>query len=179
MNILDYLWQFDSAILLWIQSLRQEWMNPFWKGVTFLGDAGWFWIVLALLLLCFRGTRKAGMAAFLALAVGALITNMILKPMFVRTRPYEVIDGLILLVEKQRDYSFPSGHSCASFAAATALWGRLSHRTGIILWVLAGLIAFSRLYVGVHYPSDVLGGIAIGVFAGCLAHRFKPLSSPA
>ena len=88
-----------------------------------------------------------------------------------------MIDGLILLVEKQKDFSFPSGHSCASFAAATALLGHLPLRIGIGLVILALLVALSRLYVGVHYPSDVLGGILVGIGAGCLAGRVvKPAS---
>ena len=154
MDFPDYLWQLDSSILLWFQSLRQDWMTPFWKFITSLGNAGWFWIALALFLLCFGSTRRAGASALLALA-------------------------LILLVEKQKDFSFPSGHSCASFAAAMALSRHLPRRAFICLLSLAALIAVSRLYVGVHYPSDVLGGILIGVFAGRLAGRIvPPLSAP-
>ena len=108
---MEWWWQLDSQILMWIQSMRQEWITPFWKAVTFLGNGGWFWIVLALGLICFCRTRKAGIAMMLALMIGALITNIICKPVFARTRPYEVIDGLMLLVKKQMDYSFPSGHS--------------------------------------------------------------------
>ena len=162
---MEFLWQIDSSILLWIQYFRQEWMTPFWKGITFLGDYGWFWIVLALAFLCFRQTRKTGAAVFLALLIGALITNVVFKPLFARTRPYEVIDGLVLLVGRQKDYSFPSGHSCAAFAGAAVCYRLLPRRYGIGFMVLAGLLAFSRLYVGVHYPSDVLGGIIIGLLA--------------
>ncbi|MCI9282874.1 MAG: phosphatase PAP2 family protein [Lachnospiraceae bacterium] len=179
MDFFTYLWQLDSSLLLWFQSIRQEWMTPFWKFVTSLGDAGWFWIALALFLLCFRSTRRAGLAAFIALAIGALITNVIFKPSFARIRPYEVIDSLILLVEKQKDFSFPSGHSCASFAAVVALRKHLPRRIVLGLLILATLIAISRLYVGVHYPSDVLGGILIGTFAGWIAGKIiRPLSSP-
>ena len=166
---MEFLWQIDSSILLWIQYFRQEWMTPFWKGITFLGDYGWFWIVLALAFLCFRQTRKTGAAVFLALLIGALITNVVFKPLFARTRPYEVIDGLVLLVGRQKDYSFPSGHSCAAFAGAAVCYRLLPRRYGIGFMVLAGLLAFSRLYVGVHYPSDVLGGIMIGLFAAWTA----------
>ena len=95
---MEFLWQIDSCILLWIQSLRQDWMTPFWKGITFLGDYGWLWIVLGLLFLCFQKTRKPGAAILLALVIGALITNVIFKPLFARTRPYEVIEELVLLV---------------------------------------------------------------------------------
>ncbi len=166
---MELLWQIDKNILLWIQSLRQEWMTPFWKGITFLGDYGWFWIVLALGLLCFQKTRKTGAVTLLALLIGSLATNIICKPLFARIRPYEVIEGLVLLVPKQMDYSFPSGHSCAAFAGAAVCMRMLPRRYGGGLLILAGLLAFSRLYVGVHYPSDVLGGILIGMSAGWTA----------
>lgn len=168
---MEWLWQLDSSILMWIQSLRQAWMTPFWKAVTFLGNGGWFWIALALVLLCFCKTRKAAIAMLTAMVIGALITNVICKPAFARIRPYEVMEGLVLLVKRQIDYSFPSGHSCASFAAAIAGRKLLPRRWGVGLMILAGLIAFSRLYVGVHYPSDVLGGIVIGIFSGWAACR--------
>ena len=83
----------------------------------------------------------------------------------------EVIDGLVLLVDKQSDYSFPSGHSCAAFAAATVCWKMLPRPYGGSILLLAALMAFSRLYVGVHYPSDVLGGILIGTAAGFAAMK--------
>lgn len=170
---MEFLWQLDSRILLWIQSLRQDWMTPFWKGITFLGDYGWFWIVLALAFLCFRQTRKTGVAVLLALLTGALITNVVLKPLFARTRPYEVIEGLVLLVHRQKDYSFPSGHSCAAFAGAAVCYRRLPRPYGTGLLILAGLLAFSRLYVGVHYPSDVLGGIMTGLLAAWTALKIS------
>ena len=84
---MDVFTLFDQNFLLWIQSLRQDWMTPFWKAVTFLGNAGWFWILLALLLLFWKQTRKTGMAALLALMVGALITNVWIKPAVARPRP--------------------------------------------------------------------------------------------
>ena len=114
----------------------------------------------------------------LALLIGALITNIICKPAFARIRPYEVMDGLVLFIGKQTDYSFPSGHACASFAAAFAGWKQLPRRFGGSMLVLAGLLAFSRLYVGVPYPSDVLGGILIGLFSGWLACKLLPPLSP-
>lgn len=175
MKLFSNLLQLDGNILLWIQEyIRQDWMTPFWKFITFLGDAGWFWIVLSILLLIPKKTRKAGVTALLALGIGALITNVALKNLVARTRPYEVIDGLALLVGKQSDFSFPSGHSCASFAAAMAYYkmsSQQSKKYGVAALVLAGFIAFSRLYVGVHYPTDVIAGIVIGLFSGWMAYK--------
>lgn len=159
--------QIDESILLFIQEyMRQDWMDWFWKTVTHLGDGGIIWIVLALILLIPKQTRSAGAAALLAMGIGALITNVAIKNIVARIRPYDTITELILLIERQHDFSFPSGHTCASFAAACALYRTLPRKCGIACIVLAVLISLSRLYVGVHYPTDVLGGAAVGIFAG-------------
>lgn len=167
---MEFFLNFESSILLFIQEyIRQDWMNPFWTFITSLGDSGWFWLALSALLMIPRKTRKIGFTALLAVAIGALFTNVILKNLVARTRPYEVINGLHILIEKQHDFSFPSGHTCASFAAALVYYRLCPRKWGIAAVVLASLIAFSRLYVGVHYPSDVLVGVVIGAFAAWLA----------
>ena len=108
--MVDALLKMDGEILLFIQDhIRQEWMDWFWKAVTHLGDGGVFWILLGIILLFSKKTRPAGVAALLALLVGALITNVCLKNFVARIRPYEVVEGLRLMIERQRDYSFPSG----------------------------------------------------------------------
>ena len=161
--------QWDGQALLFIQEhIRQVWMDGFWKTITHLGDAGWFWIILGIVLLIPKKTRKAGIAALAALAIGALITNVALKNIIARIRPYEVVEGLVPLISKPTDYSFPSGHTCASFACALVLYRILPKKYGVPAVILASLIAFSRLYVGVHYPTDVLGGMFVGIFSSCL-----------
>lgn len=170
MTFLTNLIMLDGNILLWLQEhFRQDWMTPFWTFVTSLGNAGWFWIAVSVMLLIPKRTRYVGIAALLSLLIGALITNVALKNVVARTRPYEVIDGLKLLVKAQSDFSFPSGHSCASFAAAVVYFKMLPRKYGIPAVVLAALIAFSRLYVGVHYPSDVIAGTLIGILAAVLS----------
>ena len=99
----------------------------------------------------------------LALLGSLIINNLILKNLIARIRPYEIINGLVPLIEKPTDYSFPSGHTGSSFAAACILYRKLPKRFGIPALILAILIGFSRLYLGVHYPSDVLCGIISGV----------------
>lgn len=169
---MHYLLQLDGNILIYIQDyIRHDWMTPFWKLVTLLGNGGWFWLVSAMLLLIPKKTRGIGIAALLALIIGALITNVTLKNLVARTRPYEVVDGLKLLIARPRDYSFPSGHACASFAAAMVYYRMAPKRWGVPAVILAALISFSRLYVGVHYPSDVLAGALIGIFAAWAAMR--------
>ncbi len=166
---MDALAQLDRGLLMWIQSIRQEWMTPFWKAVTALGNAGWFWILLAIVLILVKKTQKTGVTVLLALIIGALVTNIIIKPSVARIRPYEIIEGLERLIRAQKDFSFPSGHSCAAFAAAFVCWNMMPKRYGALFVILAVLIAGSRLYLGVHYPSDVLGGILIGIAAGWAA----------
>ena len=160
----------DISILLYIQEhIRKEWMNGFWKAITFLGEGGWFWILLAVILLLMKKTRKVGAAAAIALAIGALITNVWLKNMVARVRPYDTYSALILLASKPKDWSFPSGHTCASFASAFVYFRLLPKKYGIPAIILACMIAFSRLYLGVHYPTDVLAGLLVGLLASVLA----------
>ncbi len=167
---MEQLLQLDSNLLLLIQEyLRSDVMTPFWKFITFLGDMGWFWITLSVVLLIPKKTRRLGITCLISLAIGTLITNVALKNIVARTRPYEVVSGLQLLIDKQPDFSFPSGHSCASFAVAMVLYRFSPKMWGVLAVVLASLIAFSRLYVGVHYPSDVVVGILIGMFASWVA----------
>lgn len=169
---MDWIFQIDSSILLWIQeNVRSPYLTPVVKGITHLGDLAAVWILLALVLLCFRSTRKAGAAVAAALVLALIFNNLILKNLVDRIRPYELIDGLQVLIKKPSDASFPSGHSCASFAAAMALWKFVPRRYGVAAFVLAGLIALSRIYVGVHYPTDILAGAIFGCFLGWVAGK--------
>lgn len=167
---MDFLIQLDGDILLFIQEhIRKDWMESFWIFITSLGDTGWFWLAVSALMLIPKKRRTIGITAMLAVAIGALLTNVTLKTLVARIRPYEVVEGLRLLIEKPHDYSFPSGHTCASFAAALVYYRMLPKKWGIAAVVLASLIAFSRMYLGVHYPSDILAGLAIGAFAAWAA----------
>ena len=104
--------------------------------------------------------------ALLALALGFIVTNLILKNCFERVRPYDQFQDLILLIRKQSDFSFPSGHSCSSFAVSMT-WYHYLNKKGIGRFsvILASLIAFSRLYVCVHFPTDVIVGVLVGILA--------------
>lgn len=156
--------QLDGNILLWIQEyVRHDSMNGFWTFITSLGNAGLFWIALSMILLIFPATRKAGALALLSMMLCFLITNLWLKPLIARPRPYTRVPGLEILIPRPSDWSFPSGHSTASFAAACSYFHAApKKRSAIPALILAAMIAFSRLYVGVHYPTDVLGGILVG-----------------
>ncbi|SDB19509.1 phosphatase PAP2 family protein [Eubacterium oxidoreducens] len=165
----------DTQILIWIQEyLRNDILNPIMIFITYLGEYGALWMVLCLFFICIKKTRRAGIVCAFSLLVEAVITNLILKPLVARTRPYEVIDELVLLVKKANDYSFPSGHAGAAFAVAMVCFFMLPRRFGVGVLILAALIAFSRLYVAIHYPTDVLAGVLIGTGSavfGCFINK--------
>lgn len=164
--ISQWIQSIDTATLLFIQEhLRIETMNGFWRAISFLGNGGWFWLVTAALLMVPRKTRRVGIAAFCSIALGFLVTNVILKNLVDRARPFDMMATLIPLIPPPGDSSFPSGHTCASFAVALIYMRMLPRTIGLLAVVLAAMIAFSRLYLGVHYPTDVLAGflVAYGV----------------
>lgn len=164
--------QLDMSILLWIQEhLRIAALTPFWKVITFLGNGGWFWLVAAAVLLIPKKTRRVGITALLSITIGFLITNVLLKNIVARPRPFDAYTEIIPLITRPTDFSFPSGHTCASFACALVFFRMLPKKYGVPAVVLAGMVAFSRLYLGVHYPGDVLGGFLVAAFASTLAYH--------
>ena len=161
----------ELNILDWIQTLHTPFLDKIMGFITRLGDAGIIWIVLSIVLLLIPKTRKSGAVMVVALVVDVLLCNIVLKNLVARTRPYDVNTGVHLLVAKLHDYSFPSGHTAASFASVTALYLAGEKKLWKFALVLACLIAISRLYLYVHYPTDVLGGILFGVISGYLGYR--------
>ncbi len=159
-------WEVGS--LLWIQTnLRNPVTDPIVSFFTHLGDAGTLFIVLTVLLLLFPKTRKIGLATGLALLCSLLLTNGSLKHLFHRVRAWVDFPALIPLVHEGDPLAFPSGHTSAAFAFALAFVRTSSKRWAkVTVVVLATLMALSRLYVGVHYPTDVLGGFIAGDLAG-------------
>ena len=132
MNILQSIQQLDGEILLLIQRyLRTDMLTPFMKSVTFLGNGGWFWILCAVVLLAVPKTRKTGYAAALSLIFGAIVTNLLLKNIVARPRPFAEIEALIPMITKPKDFSFPSGHTTASFAVALVMLRMLPKKFGI------------------------------------------------
>ena len=166
-----FLQELDGGVLLWIQEwIRQDWLDPLVVFYTHLGDKGLMWIALSLAMLLYKPTRKAGMGALAAMLMGLVVTNLILKGLVARPRPFLGVEGLLTLIPAPDPHSFPSGHTTAAFAAAAAWW-KLATQTwikypGAVLAVCMGL---SRLYVGVHYPTDVLGGACVGLLCAWMA----------
>ncbi|MBQ8200123.1 MAG: phosphatase PAP2 family protein [Lachnospiraceae bacterium] len=163
-EIFSVLLSFDGNILLYIQeNLRSEFLTPLFRFITTTGNGGLIWIAITCFLLAFKRTRKVGVMCAISLVLSLLFTNVLIKPLVARTRPYELIEGLHILIAKPHDFSFPSGHTTASFAVAWVIFRRLPKKYGIPALVYAFLMAFSRLYLGVHYPTDVLAGILLGI----------------
>ncbi len=156
---------FELEILRAIQSLKCGLMDALMPAVTFLGNGGLIWIIAAVILLCFKKTRKCGIAVAAALIMGALLNSALIKPIIARERPFTADSTIKLLISPPTDYSFASGHTLSSFAAATAM-AFYSRKIGIPAYFVAASVAFSRLYLMVHFPTDVLGGAIIGVGIG-------------
>lgn len=139
--MLEQLLHIDGQILLWIQEyLRFPALTSVMKDITNLGNAGILWILITIVLLLDKKTRNVGYMSALALIGSLIVDNILLKNLVARTRPYEVVDGLKLLIEKQSDYSFPSGHTGSSFASAIVLWKELPRKYGVMALIVAVLI---------------------------------------
>lgn len=160
----------ELEILYAIQSIR----NPIFDSIMIFfsksGDRGFIWIAIGLVFLCLEKYRKCGIILLLSLLLSVLLGNVILKHLVARERPCWIDGNVLLLIANPRDYSFPSGHTFSSFAAAAAIF--FSHRDiGWIALVLAAMIAFSRLYLFVHYPTDVIGGVIFGIATAYIVTR--------
>ncbi len=162
----------EERFLLFLQeSIRNPVLDRVMQFITSLGDAGFLAILVCIVLLCIKKYRRAGAAASLSLVLDFVVVNLVLKNLVARTRPYDMLENLLLITKRPSDWSFPSGHAGACFAVASVLFFCLPRRFGIPALVLAALISFSRLYVGAHYPTDVLGGMVIGCITGWIAYR--------
>ncbi len=154
--------QFELSILDFI---RENLTNPFLDFImpiiTKFGDGGIFWIALSTIFIIFKKTRKMGIGMGLALLMGFITGNLFLKNAVARIRPYDLNSDIEIIIKHLSDYSFPSGHTLASFEAATVMLLN-NKKWGVPAIVLASLIAVSRLYLYVHYPSDVLASIILG-----------------
>ncbi|MDP4178698.1 MAG: phosphatase PAP2 family protein [Bacillota bacterium] len=165
----NFIHNFDASILLFIKNnMHNSLIDKLMIFFTSLGNAGTVWIVSALALLINKRTRKAGYTVVIALLLGYIFGDCILKNIVHRLRPCTYILQSQLLISKPAGYSFPSGHSGSSFAAAGVI-SKYFKKTSIGVYIVAFLIAFSRLYLYVHYPTDVLAGIVLGIICSRVA----------
>ena len=163
--------QFDTLILDGIHAhLTCHFLDRVMPWITALGDKGFLWIGITLVLLVWKRYRKTAFTLAVSLLICLVAGNLVLKPLVGRERPFEAGSVTELLIDAPEDFSFPSGHTMASFAAAGVLMAS-DKRLGIPALCIAVLIAFSRLYLYVHYPTDVLAGAALGLFVSFLSCR--------
>lgn len=165
----------DQNILFWIQHhLVTNAFNPYMLALSKMGNVGIVWIALGMALLSVKKYRWAGVAVILALAISLIVGNGILKPLVARLRPCIIYPWMPMAISAPlpTDYSFPSGHTFGSFAAAVAIFCQ-SKRWGTAALLLAAGIGFSRIYLFVHYPSDVLAGVLLGTISGIVAYRMS------
>lgn len=158
----------ELNILYEIQKLHSDWLDPIMIFFTNLTNHGEIWIAIAVILLCFKKTRKCGLTMGVALILMQICGNVILKQIFTRSRPCWIDPSVTLLIECPTSYSFPSGHTYSSFAGAFTIFYYHKKAGGFAL-LLASIIAFSRMYLFVHYPTDILGGILFGLGTALLA----------
>lgn len=177
----DSLLSFDLSVFEWIQGIQNGFLDAVMVGITTTGNAGAIFIVLGFVLLFTKKYRKAGLAILVALIVMLLCNDLFLKEFFARVRPFNLFESnpdkyaewgtkyvFPELVYKPSGYSFPSGHTASAFAAATALLWH-SRKWGVPTMIFATIMGFSRIYVQVHYCTDVIGGVISGVICGFIA----------
>lgn len=179
-TIFETLFNLDLNIVIWVQqSLQSPLWTPFWILVTTIGNSGAIWILVSLGLILYPKTRHIGITCALSLVFSLIIVNIGLKNVVARPRPYTYFDAS-LLIKEPHDFSFPSGHTSASFAAAVVLYKERLKLNKIpvytIAMTLAIVMSLSRLYLSVHFPSDILGGALTGILSASLAmfagHKF-------
>ncbi len=153
----------DWNILYWIQDhIRSPFMDTIMPKITHLGDMGLIWILIAFFLLASKKYRVQGFIMLFAIGIGILCGNIVLKNLIQRSRPCWIDPSIKMLIPIPTDYSFPSGHTLASVIGATCLT-MTNKKFGFFAIPLAILIAFSRLYLFVHFPSDILASVILGI----------------
>ena len=159
-------WEF--SFLYFLQELHNPVLDVIMVVITTLGDAGILWIATAVAMVFSKKFRKCGIAVGVALLLMEITGNMGLKELIMRDRPCWIDPTVELLVKSPESFSFPSGHTFSSFASAVTIF--LYHkRVGVAAIVMAALIAFSRMYIFVHFPTDILGGMVLGILVAFIA----------
>ena len=171
---MDYITNIDFTVLNWLHdSLSCRFLDSTMPVVTRLGSKGIIWLAIAFVMICTKQYRKCGIIMVISLIAGVVIGNLFLKNIIARPRPCWINEDFHMLIGVPDDYSFPSGHTLSSAACATVLILENS-KFAFGAVPLAALIAFSRLYLYVHFPTDVIGGALIGIAIGYTAYRFIP-----
>lgn len=167
--MIDTLYNIDKAIVDFIHyGLQCRPLDFIMPKITMLGDAGLIWIVISVILISNKKYRKIGFSCILALIISVLFTDVTIKQFIQRARPITEYPITNPLIKIPTTFSFPSGHTSSSFAAAWVLY-RSMDKYNVLYLILAASIAFSRMYLYVHYPSDIVGGILVGIISATLS----------
>lgn len=168
--MLNIIYDFDFAVLDALQKIHSTFLNVFLGIFTYLGEGGIVWIAAAVVMLLIPKKRAVGICLGQSLITMLLFSEMLLKHIVQRPRPYFLHPWIDIIVVRETSYSFPSGHTCSSFTAATVIF-MYNKKLGIAAYICAALIGFSRLYFYVHYPTDVICGALLGLIIGFTVTR--------
>jgi undecaprenyl-diphosphatase len=170
---MSYLFSLDKALLeLFSQGIKNGFFDVLMPFISSINNQGDVWIALAIILMINKNIkiRRLGITILIALALGAILGDQILKNLIARPRPIGEEFDFNFIIKLPKSYSFPSGHTASSFAVfGVFLFSKARYKYWVLL--LASLIAFSRMYLHVHYPSDIIGGIVLGILCGWAAVR--------
>ena len=172
MNVIfEKIYEFDHFVLLFIQdNIRCDVLTPIMTVTSMLVNIGFLLVISGLIMLCFKKTRMIGVITLSSLALCLILNNVCIKHLVARQRPFTTYTDLYPLIKKPTDYSFASGHTTASFAAV-GIWARfIPKKFAVIAIIFAVLVGFSRLYLGVHYPTDVLCGVLLGLLGSIITY---------
>ncbi|MEI3525424.1 MAG: phosphatase PAP2 family protein [Eubacteriales bacterium] len=173
---MESFFEWEYRLLMFLQnSIRGPVQNKIMWCITSLENAGFLSIAACLALLLQPRYRRVGQAATVSMILEFMLVNLVLKNWVARVRPYHLLEDLILLAREPMDYSFPSGHTGAAFAVASVMFIGMPKQIGIPALLVATLIGFSRIYLGVHFPTDVLGGVIVGCLTGFVAWKLTGL----
>ena len=159
----------ELQFLYALQELHNDLLNTIMVFITSLGDGGIVWLSMAVVMLFFKKTRLCGITIMAGMALSLLLGNLFLKNVIARPRPCAVDPTVKLLIPYPSEYSFPSGHTLHGFTAATAIYLYFK-KAGIGAFLLAAAVVFSRMYLFVHYPTDILGGILLGILDAMIVY---------
>jgi undecaprenyl-diphosphatase len=174
--MIDVIRSMDLRFLMWIDSVDFSTLwDYFFYFITTLGNKGFIWIAISMILIAIPKYRKTGITLFFSLILITLVGEFGLKPLIGRSRPFQVHSYFELNMVHASGYSLPSGHTSSSFAAAIVLANRFKNQR-LLIWSSAVLMGFSRMYFFVHYPSDILLGALLGVASGIIANQLVKIN---
>lgn len=161
----------EFTFLDYLQTLHTPMLDSLMLFITAVTDKGAAGIVLCLLLLARKSSRKVGVAMLLALIIGYALGSGILKPFFARVRPCNVSFAMDMLIKRPQSYSFPSGHTTLTFAAVMSLYFARWHKLFALAAIVGALVCISRMYLYVHFPTDILAGVVVGTLSAYVAWK--------